>query len=329
MELISYFDAHCDTIYRCYMDGDTVQIPFGEDSQQQNTFFEDCHTLRENKGHIDLERAGKYGRYAQFFALFYDSKGIPQGEMWEICRQLHRRFLQELEENPERITHCCTGEQVDETVAAGRTAALLSVEGADLLDCDVHHLAEAADWGVRLMNPVWNRANRLCGTNCEEPQRGFSQDGLEFIREMERQAIYVDVSHLSDTGFWDLYRAAKRPMVASHSNSREICPHPRNLTDDMFRAIRDTGGVVGLNFYQNFVGEDPSMDALVHHVEHFLALQGEHTLCLGGDMDGCEKLAGGMEGLQDVPRLYYALADRWYSQDLLEDLFWNNLRKLL
>lgn len=146
---------------------------------------------------------------------------------------------------------------------------------------------------------------------------------------MEELSIYVDVSHLSDAGFWDVVRLSRWPVVASHSNSRAICPHRRNLTDDMFRAIRDSGGVAGLNYYQHFVGDDPTMEGLVRHVEHFLELDGERSLCLGGDMDGCELLAGGMRGLEDVPLLWQALADRGYPQSLLEDLFWNNLRRLI
>jgi membrane dipeptidase len=134
---------------------------------------------------------------------------------------------------------------------------------------------------------------------------------------------------MSDPGFWDLIRMARRPIVASHSNSRALCAHPRNLTDDMFRAIRDSGGVVGINLYRDFVGKDGTMEELVAHVERFLELGGEKTLCLGGDLDGCEALAAGMRGLQDVPLLYEALAARGYGKELLEDIFWNNLRRIL
>ena len=181
---------------------------------------------------------------------------------------------------------------------------------------------------MRLLNPVWNRANVLSGTNAEEPERGLSAEGRDFIHALEEYGIYPDVSHLSDAGFWDLVHIARRPIVASHSNARAVCPHRRNLTDDQFRAIRDSGGVVGLNLYLHFVGQ-PTMDALVAHVEHFLALDGEKTLCLGGDLDGCEALAAGMTGMQDVPKLYEALKARGYSDALLEDIFWNNLRRLI
>ena len=152
---------------------------------------------------------------------------------------------------------------------------------------------------------------------------------LGWLREeMERLGIYADVSHLSDPGFWELYRMTERPIVASHSNARALCPQRRNLTDDMFRAIRDTGGVVGLNLYRGFVG-GASMDALAAHVEHFLHLDGEKTLCIGGDLDGCEALAAGMNGAEDVPQLYEALEKQGYGKALLEDIFWNNLRRLL
>ena len=207
-------------------------------------------------------------------------------------------------------------------------AALLSIEGAELLACNPGRVAQAAQWGVRIINPVWNRTNALSGTNLEDPDRGLSAQGRDFIREMEGCGIYADVSHLSDPGFWDLVRMAHRPILASHSNSRAVCPHRRNLTDDMLRAIRNTGGVVGLNLYQSFVGSDETMDGLVRQIEHMLDIAGEETICIGGDLDGCEKLAGGLRGVEDVPRIWAALAGRGYPRPLLENIFWNNLRRL-
>ena len=96
----------------------------------------------------------------------------------------------------------------------------------------------------------------------------------------------------------------------------------------MLRAIRNTGGVGGLNLYQRFVGPDETMDGLVRQIEHMLDIAGEETLCIGGDLDGCEKLAGGLRGVEDVPRIWAALAGRGYPRPLLENIFWNNLRRL-
>lgn len=304
---IPYFDGHCDTIYECMGKG---------------------RSLRENSGHVDLMRGQRYGRRAQFFALFDNVRELPEGTAWTKLCQMHDWFCAQAAENADVMALCRTGAEVDAAAAQHKTAALLSIEGADLMDCDVHKIETVSGWGVRLLNPVWNRANVLSGTNAEEPERGLSAEGRDFIRTLEEHDIYPDVSHLSDTGFWDLVRMARRPVIASHSNARAICPHRRNLTDDQFRAIRDLGGVVGLNLYLHFVGE-PTTDALVAHVEHFLALGGEKTLCLGGDMDGCEALAGGMTGMQDMPKLYDALKARGYGAELLEDIFWNNLRRLI
>ena len=326
--MIPYFDAHCDTVYRCLETGETSALDYGDSREEQCRYYAASAHLRRNGGHIDLERSRQFSRCAQFFALFHDAAEAPADGMWAQCRRMYDFFLREMEDNADIVRYCRTGREVDEAAAAGKTAALLSMEGADLIDCDVHKVETVAQWGVRLLNPVWNRANVLSGTNAEEPERGLSAEGRDFIHALEEYGIYPDVSHLSDAGFWDLVHIARRPIVASHSNARVVCPHRRNLTDDQFRAIRDSGGVVGLNLYLHFVGQ-PTMDALVAHVEHFLALDGEKTLCLGGDLDGCEALAAGMAGMQDVPKLYEALKARGYGDALLEDIFWNNLRRLI
>ena len=327
---IPYFDAHCDTIYRCEENGRFgAALEMEADPAKQQAYYAACGCLRENGGHIDLVRGRDFARYGQFFALYWDAKNAPADGMPDQCQRLHDRFLREMEENSDCITHCRTGAEVDEAVRQGKIAALLSIEGADLLDCEERNLEMAHAWGVRLLNPVWNRANSLCGTNCEDPDRGLSEKGKNFLRRMEALNIYPDMSHISDAGFWDTVKTTRGPVVASHSNARALCPHRRNLTDDQFRAIRDSGGVVGLNLYRDFVGPQGTMEELVAHVEHFLNLGGEKTLCLGGDLDGCEALAAGMQGMQDMPKLYAALRERGYGQALLEDIFWNNLRRLL
>lgn len=325
--MISYFDAHCDTIDRCAETGETTVLAYASDRAGEREYYAACDNLRENFGHIDLVRGKNFTRYAQIFALFHDGAEPPADGMWALCCRLHEFYLQEMARNGDLVRHCSSGSQIDSAVAEGKIAALLSVEGADLLECDCRRVETVAQWGVRLLNPVWNRANVLSGTNAEDSQRGLSRAGHDFIAELRRYGIYPDVSHLSDRGFWDLIRREDGPVVASHSNARALCPHRRNLTDDQFHAIRDSGGVVGLNLYLDFVGEN-TMEALVAHVEHFLALDGEKTLCIGGDLDGCEALAAGMNGVEDVPQLYEALRRRGYSQSLLEDIFWNNLRRL-
>ncbi len=319
---IPYFDAHCDTIWRC------MAASGGDDGAGLPPTLQTGSGLLRNEGHVDLTRDALFARRGQFFALYDDVKRLPDGTAWRRCCQMHDWFTAQLAENSGRIALCRSGAEADAAVAAGKTAAFLSVEGADLLDCGIEQLQTAAGWGVRLVNMVWNHANVLGGSCADDPDRGLSPQGRDFLRELERLGVYADVSHLSDPGFWDVFRMTERPMVASHSDARALCPHRRNLTDDMFRAVRDTGGVVGLNLYRDFVG-GASMDALVAHAEHFLSLGGEKTLCIGGDLDGSRTLAAGMRGMEDVPQLYRALEKRGYGKALLEDIFWNNLRRLL
>ena len=304
---IPYFDAHCDTISMALREEDSLR----------------CNPYR-----VDLQRGGELGRYAQIFSLYGDVDSVRHVDLWTHCCTLHKRFEREMRENRDLVCHCRSGAELDAVVAQGRIAALLSIESADLLECCTQRIETVAQWGVRMMNLTWNHANAISGSNRLECDRGLSGHGKDFVRELENNDIYVDVSHLSDAGFWDLAQIARRPIVASHSNSRSLCPHSRNLTDDMFRAIRDSGGVVGINYYSGFVGGKDDMDALAAHIEHFLALDGEKTLCFGGDMDGCDDLAAGVEGLESIPALYEALQRRGYRETLLEDLFWNNLRRL-
>lgn len=306
--MIPYFDAHCDTISYCLESGEP---------------------LRVNGAQLDLRRGGHFSKRAQVFALFHDAAHAPSDGMWAQCKRLYDCFCREMAANADLAAPCRSGVEIDATVAAGKTAALLSIEGADLLCCEISRINTVKSWGVKLINLTWNRANSLAGSHREEPERGLSRAGRDFVRTLEACGIYADVSHLSDRAFWDLVEMAHRPVVASHSNARAVCPHSRNLTDDQFRAIRDLGGVVGLNFCPDFVSQmRPSPEELVRQAEHFLALGGEKTLCIGGDLDGCEPAQVGIRGVEDVPRLYKWLYDRGYPATLLEDIFWNNLRRL-
>ena len=198
-----------------------------------------------------------------------------------------------------------------------------------MLDCDVRKLDIAADWGVRALNLTWNFANELSGSNCERPEQGLSAWGRDFLRAMEERGILPDVSHLSDAGTWDTLRWARGPVIASHSNARALCPHQRNLTDDMFRAIRDSGGFVGLNAYLPFVGGGGTMEDLARHLERFLSLDGEKTVGLGGDWDGCDAFPKGVTGIESLPDFRDFLRERGWPEELLDDIFSRNLSRVM
>ena len=143
--------------------------------------------------------------------------------------------------------------------------------------------------------------------------------------------MLVDVSHLSEKGFWDMIELAEKPVLASHSNSFSVCPHPRNLTDDQFRAICDLGGTAGLNLYVPFLTEQPhaSFDDLRRHLDHFLELGGEGHIALGADLDGCDRLPAGFSGLDDYEALGDFLKNTGYSDETIQNLFCNSLMKVV
>lgn len=212
MNGIDIFDGHCDTILACLLHG----VGF-----------------TRNGGHLDLERAGAYRRYAQFFALYGEPEDFPEPLSFrEIFDREYALFRREAEANAGRVSLCTTAAEAETAFAGGRVAAFLSVEGAELLDCSPERLEQAHALGVRSVNVTWNHANALSGTNAEETGRGLTPQGRAFVERAERLGVLVDVSHLSDAGFWDVAETLSGPFWASHSNSRKLFSHPRNLTDE-------------------------------------------------------------------------------------------------
>lgn len=305
------FDGHCDTLLGLLGGPHSKPVPVGG--------------LYENELHIDLKRGLELGTYAQTFAIF----GVKEMG-FDVFDTLHSRFLKELEINADVMAFCRTRKEAEDAAKSHKVAAFLSVEGAEVLSCDTKKLEQAAEAGVRAFGICWNRANELTGTNAQEPDRGLSEKGKDYLRLAMELHMVADVSHLSDPGFWDVEKLAKGPFVATHSNARAIHNHPRNLTDDMFRAIRDHGGTAGLNLYATFLGEETvTVETALRHIDHFLNLGGEKTLAIGGDLDGCEALPEGMHGVQDVHLIREALELRGYPEVLLDDIFYHNLMRVI
>ena len=300
------FDGHCDTLARCLETGEG---------------------LRKNTGHVDLARCAALGQHAQIFAVFADSAAVNE-PLYTIAQRQHALLERECARNADLVRRCRTARDVRAAWAAGKTAALLGIEGAELLDCDPRRLDDAAAWECVYVTLTWNHANALAGSHCDAPAQGLTAQGRAFVRALYAHRMLPDVSHLSETAAWDVVRLGLGPVIASHANSRAVCAHTRNLSDDLFCAIRDSGGVVGLNLYTDFLGGD-GMDAVLHHVEHLLDLGGDETLALGGVIVGCDTLGGGITGVQDYPRLYAALTARGYDSALLQALFSDNWLRVL
>ena len=307
------FDFHCDT----------ALAMLGDDRNQAGS-------LRKNSGHIDLERAGKLGGYAQCFACFTTDlpeilKGISPIVLFE--REL-ATIQREVDKNSDLISIVYSTEEIEENRVAGKMSAILTLEGTAGIDYNPALLEDLWAIGFRVSSLGWNERNPLTGSNVTGG--GLTDLGREYVKEAQRLGMRVDVSHISDEGFWDIMKITDAPILATHSNSRAVFDHSRNITDDMFRAIRETGGVAGYNTCREFTGEPSDLDTICDHILHFMELDpdGKH-IALGGDLDGVDAMPDGFEGVQSYPALARKLLDRGLTEENVMDIFWNNAIRVL
>lgn len=301
-------DLHCDTAFAI----------LGKDANQAGS-------LKKNKLHIDLDRASKLPGYCQCFACFTsplmeEEFHIPPVVMLE--REI-ATIQREIDKNSRLIRIAYNSADIESNREKGMMSAILTIEGPAGFGYDPELLESMYLAGFRISTLGWNEKNPLTGSNITGG--GLTDLGREYVAEAQRLGMLVDVSHISDEGFWNIVDVTQAPVIASHSNSRSVWNHSRNLTDDMFLAICKTGGVVGINQYADFIGEKPSLDTVCDHIFHFMDLDpsGRH-IALGGDLDGCEKLSEGFEGIQSYPVLAQRLLERGLSQDNVMDIYWNN-----
>ena len=194
-----------------------------------------------------------------------------------------------------------TSSEAEEARAAGQMYAFLGIEGMEAIGDDPAGIDRYASLGARLGTLTWNEENQLASGVRGDPDRGLTPAGRQVIRRMEERRMLLDVSHLNDAGFRNVISMARGPVIASHSNCRALCAVPRNLTDDQLRAIRDTGGIVGLNVHHAFVHEDPAQQTaqmLARHAVHMAEVMGvEHVAC---GFDFCEFFGPGNDGAQGL-----------------------------
>lgn len=310
---ISVFDLHCDTVLTL----------LGEDLNQAGS-------LKKNAGHIDLERAGALAGYAQCFACFT----TPYMEQWHgispivIFERELATIQREVDRNRDKIAIAYSPAQIRTNKEKGLMSAVLTLEGTAGIGYDPELLEDLHAIGFRISSLGWNESNPLTGS--WKTGEGLSDQGREYVKRCQELGILVDVSHISDQGFWDIINMTQKPIVATHSNARAVCSHGRNLTDDMFRAICESGGVAGYNACRDFTGENPNLDAVCDHIFHFMELDpsGEHV-ALGGDLDGVEALPDGFEGIQSWPKLAGRLLERGLGEENLGRIFWGNALRTL
>ncbi len=296
---IPLFDCHCDTIVAAEYSGSG---------------------LRSNKHHLDLDRLAAYSPCAQVFAICTETEHNAKEKAAAVLRKLKA----ELSANSDLVRLCLSASDLNDAVTSGKIAAFISIEGAE----QISSLQEAYDSGVRIIHPTWNFDNEYCGAAMASGN-GLTEKGKAFVCDAQSMGILLDMSHISEQGFYDVLELANKPVIAGHSDSAAVCPNPRNLTDRQFEYLVKCGGGAGINFYPKFLGKNGDIDAIVAHIEHFLSLGGEHSLFLGCDLDGIETMPHGFSGVQDMGILYEALLKLNYAEDCVRDIFYNNLHDII
>lgn len=274
-----FIDTHCDTMGECIARS------------------EGKVTLQNNPGHINMEKLIKGGAMAEFFAIFIPTHDSGAGKgvtlpPYDYFQFVYKAYLKELEANKDVLAPACNYDDIMANKAAGKVSSVLTVEDGVPLEGKMERLEEFYQKGVRLISFTWNYENSLGFPNSKDPEimnRGLKQFGLDCIARMNELGMLVDVSHLSDGGFWDVVKHSKKPFIASHSCCRALCNHTRNLTDEMLHALGEKGGVVGINFASQFLNEGAEytdIQSVVRHMLHIRDKAGLDALGFGSDFDG-------------------------------------------
>lgn len=277
--MYSYVDMHCDTLLQ--------------------TLHEGSGSLYEKQGMQSLRLMQEAKQMCQFFAIFFPPRHeervppLPPDE--DFFCLLCKNFYEELDKHSDVIVAAHNYDEIMENWKRGLASAVLTVEDGRLVNGRLEKLTDWYEQGVRAIALTWNFSNCFGYPNSKDAvvmQKGLTEFGKEAVAEMNRLGILIDVSHLSDGGFYDVATLSKKPFVASHSNCRALTPHQRNMTDDMIKALAAQGGVAGINFCPEFVSNRKDrvckVEDLAAHVLHFIKVGGEDCVGMGTDFDGIE-----------------------------------------
>ncbi len=298
------FDAHCDTI--------------GE-------ILDKDKKLSASDLHIDLKRAlMPKNSYVQVFAACAYGKGAL-----ERAVNLIDRYFLEIERN-ESIVHCTSVSEIRKISVENKICSLLGIEGADAIE-SLEMLRLFYRLGVRILTLTWNYKNSISDGILEKRGAGLTDFGVSIIKEMNRIGMAIDVSHLSEKGFWDVCEHSNKPFIASHSNAKAICKNKRNLSDEQIREIIRLGGCIGINFYPVFLTDNTycGVGDIIKHIEHILSLGGENNLGFGSDFDGIDILPDGISGVEDYEKLINELLKLGYKESFVKKICSENFLNVL
>lgn len=292
-----WIDGHCDVLWRIWED-------------ETKDFY-------HHRGGLDVTYQYLIQSQVklQIFAVFVPPS-VPQAHRYkEVIKQIHL-FYQQVIGDGQRIVPIRQMAELDQ-LKENQCGAMLTLEGADPIGTDLTLLDELHQLGVQQIGLTWNRANAVADGILEKRGRGLTDFGRQFLQEMARLKMVVDVSHISEAGFWDVVESFSVPVVASHSNCRTICGHIRNLTDEQIKALIQKDGLIGINFVPFFVAEhEPKLTNLFDHIDHIVSLGGENHLFFGSDFDGEVDKIPGLESMKQLNNLKNELLKR-YPQEMV------------
>ncbi len=343
------FDGHNDTILSLI--------------ETRRSFF-----VRSEAGHIDLPRAREGGLGGGFFAIYIRDPGVAPSPMSDPAKPdtamrvyndektwpepmsldyaqgaalaMLGRLLRLEQEAGGAARIVRSADDLQRCLDAGVFAMLLHFEGAEPLDPDGHALEVFYAAGLRSVGLTHSRRNRFAqGVPFKFPHSpdtgpGLTEAGKELVRQLNRRRVMIDLSHITERGFWDVAAISDAPLVATHSNAHALTPSPRNLTDRQLDAIRDSRGVAGLNFHVGFLRKDGARDPatpisrMVEHIDYMIECMGIDCVALGSDFDGATMPAE-LKDAAGLPRLVQALADRGYGDEDLRKLAHGNWVRVL
>jgi membrane dipeptidase len=302
------FDGHCDTVLDIF----NKKRSLGEKSDYS---------------HLDIPRMKKGGVNVQFFAAFIEEIYKPNASLKRTL-QLIDCIYQQIEKNKEEISIATDYEQIKNTIEADKIAAILSIEGGEALEGDLGVLRMLYKLGVRLLTLTWNQRNQIAdGVGESQTGSGLTEFGFKVIDEMNKLGMLIDVSHLSETCFWEVIKRSKSPIVASHSNCYNLCPHLRNLKDEQIKAIAEKGGIIGITFVPDFLTNEKretTIKDVTEHIDYLVKRVGVDYVGLGSDFDGTKVLPLGLEGVDKVPNITEELLNRGYKVEEIEKILGNN-----
>ena len=302
-----FVDGHCDSL--------TLAMSKGED-------------LYSHGGHLNIEKLAKFRPSVQVFAIYLKDEQLASAYESAIAAMDYAH--NEFNKNSEHIRLARSYADIAENMRNNMCSAILGVEGGEPIDDDMGRLRELHSRGMRVLTLTWNRDNKISGGIGNPDSDGLTPFGRDVVAECERLGVLVDVSHISIQGFRDVAEASRVPFFASHSNCKALASHKRNLEDWQIRAIADSGGVVGVNFCDAFLSDDPSpdMNDVLRHIDHLIRIGGVECAVLGADLDGIASPASGWYTDVLVFEPLYGRIAQAYGASVADKVFFGNYLRM-